>query len=573
VSLVVELISTGDELLTGQLVDTNSTWLMDRLWDLGLMVRRKTLVGDDRDDLTAIIREACGRADAVVMSGGLGPTEDDLTAEVVAAVVGVPLEIHAATLASIEARFAALGRPMTPNNVRQARVPRGAEVHPSRFGLAPAFSVTVGRATLTCLPGVPSEFKGLCQEAVLPRLASRLGPAPAARLLKLLGVGESFADQAMRPVMDDPANRDVRFGYRAHFPEVHLKWMVPGVGAEARAAAIETQVRAIFGDAVWGAGKEELAALVVARLTARGEKVALAESCTGGLVAEQLTAVPGASAVLDLGVVAYANEVKAGLLEVPRELLQAHGAVSEPVARALAEGARRLGAATWGLGITGIAGPTGGTPEKPVGTVHLALAGPDGTEAVRRHYRWDRARVRQAAAWDALNLLRRALLDQDELDRLRSASGLAVDGEGRFLHRGEPITHARTLEALWRSLSRTPAGRWQVRIGRETAFVEVDESPWAVRGLRSDGPTPTALTLLLAGGAEVPLDPAALWIGPDGVLRSRLPDGAPVRFTRAGQVALGSLLEADPDHPGGYLLVLGGVRHPIRVAGAAPGGS
>ena len=408
-SLVLELLSTGDELLTGQVVDTNSTWLMDRLWDLGVMVRRKTLVGDDRADLAAALRECCGRADAVVMSGGMGPTEDDLTAEVVAEVLSVPLELHEPSLRAIEARFASFGRTMTPNNAKQARVPRGAEVHPNRFGTAPGFSVVVGRATLTCLPGVPVEFKGLCQEAVLPRLAARLAGAPAARVLKLFGVPESHADQAMRPVMDDLANRGVRFGYRAHFPEVHLKWMVGGADAEGRAAAIEARVRALFGESIWGAGKEELPALVVQRLTARGERVALAESCTGGLVASLLTEVSGASAVLDLGVVAYADAVKRELLGVPAATLAAHGAVSEPVARALAEGARRLGRATWGLGITGVAGPTGGTPEKPVGTVHLALAGPAGTQAWQRRFPGDRSRVRRAAAYDALDALRRAL--------------------------------------------------------------------------------------------------------------------------------------------------------------------
>jgi nicotinamide-nucleotide amidase len=366
-------------------------------------------VGDDRAVLEAALRETTARADLVVMSGGMGPTEDDLTAECVARVLQVPLELHAPSLAAIEARFQKFGLAMTPNNAKQASFPRGATVHPNRWGTAPGFSVQLGRATLTCLPGVPAEYQGLSGEVVLPWVAGRLGAAPAARVVKLFGVGESAADQAMRPVMDDPANRGVRFGYRAHFPEVHLKWTVDPPDAEVRAAAIETAVRAIFGEAVWGAGKEELAALVVARLTDRGEKVAVAESCTGGLLASMLTSVPGASAVLDLGVVAYANAAKTALLGVPPALLDAHGAVSEPVARAMAEGVRRAGQATWGIGITGIAGPTGGTPEKPVGTVHLALAGPDGTTALARHFRWDRERVRLGAAFWALDLLRRAL--------------------------------------------------------------------------------------------------------------------------------------------------------------------
>ena len=408
-SLAIELLATGDELLTGQVVDTNSPWLMDRLWDAGAMVGRKTLVGDDRAALEAALRETTGRADLVIMSGGLGPTEDDLTAECVARVMGVPLEPHAPSLAAIAERFQRFGRTMTPNNAKQARFPRGATIHPNRWGTAPGFTVQLGRAALTCLPGVPAEYRGLAEEVVLPWVAARLGAAPATRVLKLFGLGESAADQTMRPVMDDPAHRDVRFGYRAHFPEVHLKWTVPGPDAERRAAAIEATVRGLFGDAVWGSGKEELPALVVARLTALGQRVALAESCTGGLVASLLTAVPGASAVLDLGVVAYANAAKTALLGVPEPLLAASGAVSEPVARAMAEGARRVAGATWGIGITGIAGPSGGTPEKPVGTVHLALAGPAGTTAVARTYRWDRERVRQAAAFEALDLLRRAL--------------------------------------------------------------------------------------------------------------------------------------------------------------------
>jgi nicotinamide-nucleotide amidase len=407
--IAVEILATGDELLSGQLVDTNSPWLMDRLWELGLLVRRKTLVGDDRQELAAALRETSARADVVVVSGGMGPTEDDLTSETVAAVLGVPLELHEPSLRAIEERFRRFGRVMTPNNAKQARFPRGAEVIPNAYGTAPGFSIRVGRGEVVCFPGVPSEYQGLCQDWLVPRLSARLGEPPAAGMVKLFGVPESHADHLMRPVMDDPDNAGVRFGYRAHWPEVHVKWMVPGPDAALRAARIRTQVRSVFGDQVFGEDREELPDLVVARLAARGERVALAESCTGGLLAALLTQVPGASAVLDLGVVAYANAVKEQLLGVAGALLAAHGAVSEPVARAMAEGARRLGAATWGVGITGVAGPSGGTAEKPVGTVHLALAGPAGTQAVARLYRGDRPRIRRQAAYEALNLLRLSL--------------------------------------------------------------------------------------------------------------------------------------------------------------------
>jgi nicotinamide-nucleotide amidase len=410
VSLTVEILSTGDELLTGQVVDTNSAWLMDRLWDLGVMVRRKTLVGDDRADLLAALRETTCRADVVVMSGGLGPTEDDLTAECVAAALGAPLLEDAASLAAIRARFEKLGRVMTPNNAKQARFPRGATILPNRWGTAPGFAVRLGRAELFCLPGVPVEYKGLCEEAALPRIAAAAGgEVPAARLVKLIGIPESHADQAMRPVMDAPAHADVRFGYRAHWPEIHVKWSVPGADAAARADAILAEVRRIFGEAIFAEGKEELAARVVARLAERRERLAVAESCTGGLVAQLVTSVAGASDVFDLGVVAYANASKQALLGVPEALLAAHGAVSEPVARAMAEGARRAGGATWGLGVTGIAGPGGGTEEKPVGTVHLAIAGPGGTVAWVKKFFGDRDRVRKTAAYDVLNELRKVL--------------------------------------------------------------------------------------------------------------------------------------------------------------------
>ncbi len=405
-NLAVEILSTGDELLTGQITDTNSVWLMDRLWDLGVMVRRKTLVGDDRGDLLAALAETTGRSDLVVMSGGLGPTEDDLTAECVATAMGVPLVEDAASLDAIRRRFERIGRVMTPNNAKQARFPRGATILPNRFGTAPGFMVRLGRAELVCLPGVPVEYRGLCEEAVLPRIAARAGQIPAARLVKLFGVPESHADQTMRPVMDAPENAGVRFGYRAHWPEIHVKWSVPGPDAEAHADRILQSVRNLFGDAIFATGKEELATLVVERLVARGERLAVAESCTGGLVAQLVTSVPGASATFELGVVAYANAMKTALLEVPEALLATHGAVSEPVARALAEGARRRGGTTWGIGITGVAGPSGGTPEKPVGTVFFALAGPDGTRAWERHYFGDRDRVRKTAAYDVLNQLR-----------------------------------------------------------------------------------------------------------------------------------------------------------------------
>ena len=405
-SLVVEILATGDELLTGQVVDTNSAWLMDRLWDAGVMVRRKTLVGDDCDDLLAALRETTARADLVVMSGGLGATEDDSTRECVAAAMGVPLDEDAASLATIEARYRELGRALTPNNARLARFPRGATILHNRFGTAPAFIVRLGRAELVCLPGVRTEYRGLCDEAVLPRVAARVGGgAVASRLVKLFGIWEAHADERMRPVMDAPEHRDVRFGYRAHWPEIHVKWNVSGREAEERAERILREVRRLFGDAIFAEGRQELAQVVVERLVARGERVAIAEDWTGGAVAEMMTSVLGATTAVDLGVVACADAMKMELLAVPAATMQAHGAASEEVACAMAEGARARSRATWGIAIAGVPGPGGGA-ENPAGVACLAISSRAGTRSWHRTYLGEHEQFRMTAAYDVLNQLR-----------------------------------------------------------------------------------------------------------------------------------------------------------------------
>jgi nicotinamide-nucleotide amidase len=404
--MVVEILATGDELLTGQVVDTNSAWLMDRLWDVGVMVRRKTLVGDDRGDLLAALRETTARAELVVMSGGLGATEDDLTRECVAAAMGVPLDEDAPSLAAIEARYRELGRDMTSNNARLARFPHGATILPNRFGTAPAFIVRLGRAELVCLPGVRAEYRGLCEEAVLPRVAARVtGGAVASRLVKLFGIWEAQADERMRPLMDAPAHREVRFGYRAHWPEIHVKWSVSGTEAEERADRILREVRRLFGDAIFAEGKQELAELVVERLVARGERVAIAEDCTGGALTALMTRVSGAAAAVDLGVIACADAMKTELLAVPAATLRAHGATSEQVACAMAEGARARAGAAWGIAVAGVAGPRGAA-EDPAGVASLAISSAEGTRSWARTYLGERDRFRATAAYDVLNELR-----------------------------------------------------------------------------------------------------------------------------------------------------------------------
>ena len=322
--LHVELLATGDELLTGQILDTNSVWLMDRLWDLGVMARRKTLVADDRDDLAAALHETTSRSDLVVMSGGLGPTEDDLTAEVVAAAMGVPLELHEPSLEAIRERFRKLGREMTPNNAKQARFPRGATVIPNRFGTAPGFLVRLGRGELVALPGVPVEYRGLSEEFVLPRLAARTGSTPAFRLVKLFAVPESHADQAMRPVMDDPGNRGVRFGYRAHWPEIHVKWVGAGCPAATppkpacrphpRPGPLHLRRRHLRRGQGRARPPRGRPAHPARRAGGAGRE--LHRRARGRAPHPRSRAPPR---VFDLGVVAYANQAKTGVVGVPDE--------------------------------------------------------------------------------------------------------------------------------------------------------------------------------------------------------------------------------------------------------------
>jgi len=318
----------------------------------------------------------------------------------------VPLDEDAPSLAAIEARYHELGREMTPNNARLARFPRGATILPNRFGTAPAFIVRLGRAELVCLPGVRAEYRGLCEEAVLPRVAARqAGGAVASRLVKLFGIWEAQADERMRPLMDAPAHREVRFGYRAHWPEIHVKWSVSGTEAEERADRILREVRRLFGDAIFAEGKQELAELVVERLVARGERVAVAEDCTGGALTELMTRVSGATAAVDLGVVACTDAMKTELLAVPAAALRAHGATSERVACAMAEGARARAGAAWGIAVAGLAGPAGAA-ESQAGVASLAISDAGGTRSWVRTYLGERDRFRTTAAYDVLNELR-----------------------------------------------------------------------------------------------------------------------------------------------------------------------
>jgi nicotinamide-nucleotide amidase len=410
-SLRCEILSTGDEVLTGQITDTNAAFLADRMGSLGFEVSRHTTVGDDRTMLLAAFRQLGASADVVLCTGGLGPTVDDLTTEVAAEVTGSELRLDEAALAYMEGLWKNRGRPMPENNRKQAMIPAPAELLQNPVGTAPGFAITIGGARFFFMPGVPREMKKMFDEQVAPRLAA-LRPVPEVfevRVLRSFGLTESAADQALADL--EALFPGVKLGFRAHFPEIQIKLTVKDPDVAAARAALDAatgEVHRRIGACVFstGASMEEV---VGERLKRAGSTVATAESLTGGLVARMLTEVAGASAYFDRGFVTYTNQAKREMLGVNEEILREHGAVSEPCAKAMAEGARARAGTTYGIATTGLAGPDGGTPDKPVGTVFVGLATPDHTLVRRLRWPGQREQVRAISAMVALDLLRREL--------------------------------------------------------------------------------------------------------------------------------------------------------------------
>lgn len=407
----IEALTIGNELLSGDLADTNTRRFGALLRGMGLVLRRGETVPDTLAVIVEVMRQVGARADVVLVSGGLGPTEDDLTLEAAAAAAGVELVEHAETVARLREKFGSRGYALTPNNLRQARVPAGAEVFDNPVGTAPHVQCVIGRARFFFFPGVPRELERLCEDHLRPWLAAKAGVrAYASRTFLTFGRTESQTAALLEAV---PRDARMHVAYRAHFPVIQVTLHVEEPDEAARVALLDgaaERVRQALGEAVFSEdGKATLAGVVGAMLAARGQTLALAESCTGGMVAAMLTEVAGASAYLREGFVVYANEAKMARLGVTAETIAEHGAVSEATARAMAEGARRVAEVDWAIAVTGIAGPGGGTKEKPVGTVHIAVAGPDGVTHVARRFPFDRERNRVVSAYAALELLRQRL--------------------------------------------------------------------------------------------------------------------------------------------------------------------
>ncbi len=400
------IIAQGNELTTGAVVDTNSNWLCGQLWALGLSVRRVLTAPDRLDDLIDIIAQAATLAPVVVCTGGLGPTRDDLTAEAAARAFGGRTARDPEALASIEAMYARWGRTMAESNRKQADLPEGARMLANRWGTAPGFAVTAPGCTLYFLPGVPREMKPMFETWVAPDiLATQAIAAPVQHSIRVLGVPESELEMVLRG-LELPG---LEIGFRARVPDNEVKLLFsPEVSATAREATVAEAMRRI-GPRAFGVDCGDLAELVGALLVERGETLALAESCTAGGLAAWVASVPGASRYLLEGAVVYADAAKVRCCGVSQADLAAHGAVSEPVALQLAAGMKARSGATWAIGITGIAGPGGGSVEKPVGTVHIALAGPEGLAHRLLKLPGDRSRITRMAAASALALLLRHL--------------------------------------------------------------------------------------------------------------------------------------------------------------------
>ncbi len=406
-----EIVAVGSEMLTEDKVDTNSLYLTGQLNLLGVEVVQKAIVGDDRDRLAAVISDALRRSGMVILSGGLGPTEDDVTRDAVASALGCGQSFRQEISDGIAARFARMQRKMAENNKRQAFVIDGAEVMPNDRGTAPGQWIAAGSKIVMLLPGPPKELKAMFEQQCLPRLRAVL-PALFIRTIhmRVSGMGESDVDQLIAPIYTKYTNPVTTILAGAGDIQLHLRARCDSAAqADALLEEVSVRIAAILGDRVYTRTGQLLEEVVIAALIERQENVSVAESCTGGLLAQRLTATPGSSKAFACGFITYTEAMKTAVLKVPAALLERDGAVSEPVAKAMAEGARALAGATYALSVTGFAGPDGGTEANPVGTVYIGLAYPAGCDVRRVQFLGDRSRVRMLASQTALDMLRRKL--------------------------------------------------------------------------------------------------------------------------------------------------------------------
>ncbi len=403
------VLCIGTELTRGELVNTNAPWLAASLTDLGFEVVEDVVIDDDKKRIVATLERLSKTVRLIVCTGGLGPTTDDLTTESVAAALGLPLVRDEQSVDHIRRRFERLGRTMGESNLKQADFPEGAEILTNPFGTAPGFSVAIGDARAFFMPGVPREMKHMFDEQIVNKIRA-LAPNDSYQIrIRTYGLPESIVGERLAGV--EAAYRGVTVGYRAHFPEIEVKVLARAkTQADARdlceRATIEVKGR--LAEVVYGEADDTFAGVVGRCLRGKGYTLAIAESCTGGLVGHMITREPGASDFLLVDAVTYANSAKTRLLGIDEDVIRGHGAVSSEVAAAMAEGVKHVSGADVALSLTGVAGPGGGTPEKPVGTVFIAVCGPGGILVKERHFNGDRHQIQTLAAYAGLHMVREA---------------------------------------------------------------------------------------------------------------------------------------------------------------------
>ena len=412
----IEVVTIGDELLLGFTIDTNAAHLARTLAAEGVEIARRTTCGDSAESIATAVREALDRAGAVITTGGLGPTSDDLTKPSIAALFGREMVLDEEHLAWMEERWRTrFQRAMPASNRQQAMLPAGATKLTNNHGSAPGIWLEDDKGRwVAMLPGVPREMRGMLADTLLPRIRERRGDVATvvrSRTLRTTGIGESHIADLVGSIAGGVG--DVQLAYLPNADGTDLRLTVRGAApdeADARLAESAARLRSTVGDAIYGEDRADLADVVLSLCRAGGVSVGVAESCTGGMLGARLTSIPGSSDVVRGGIIAYSNEIKTSLLSVPADLIAQHGAVSEPVARAMAMGARSATGADATLSITGVAGPGGGSDEKPVGTVWIALNWKGSVEAKRFNMVGDRGEIRHRSAQAAMELLRRRLL-------------------------------------------------------------------------------------------------------------------------------------------------------------------
>jgi len=410
--LSAEIIAIGSELLAPDRTDTNSLWLTDRLNRIGIDVKLKTIVGDDDTRLEELIKDAVKRSRVVITTGGLGPTEDDITRKVVARALRRRLSLDENVLNEIRARFQSFGVTMPERNSRQAMVIDGAEVLPNPNGTAPGLYLEHEGCVIALFPGPPREMNPMFENHVQVRLEKRAGDLRfARRVLRVAGIGESAVDEKIAPIYTQYETPQTTILFNSSEIEIHLRAHErTEEEAEALLDHLSLKIEQALGNSVFSFRGETMEEVVGRQLTMKGFTLAVAESCTGGLIAQRLTNVPGSSRYFVEGVVTYSNESKTRLLGVDKKLIREFGAVSQQVARDMARGVRHKAKSDFGLSVTGIAGPGGGTEEKPVGLVFIALADDAHTEHKRLMIPGDRELIRWRASQAALDMLRRRLI-------------------------------------------------------------------------------------------------------------------------------------------------------------------